>query len=351
MSDSRLEDSYGIFIRDEKLINARSWRLSQDEFLLYFFLAFLPAPDSKGAVAGNLPDAMGFSTRNGGTELFRADTSGDFAGFELVLNGTGFTVDSDGNPTGGTASSFEVFKNGEKASSFELLQPFAITDLLDAIEAGTGDTYTPIAYAEFAELLVPSFGFLIGTGSDGADTFYSALGNDQIDANAGNDVFFMTEGNDELDGDFGRDLVDARYVASAVTIDLAAGTATYGGFTATLTGIEDVIGSDFDDTIMGSGAKNWLFGSEGNDMLFGRGGKDMFAFIADGSTDRVNDFQDGTDKFDLKLFDFKSKAQALHAFDEVGNKRDNRSEFSFEGTTVQIMGADRFDISGADIMI
>jgi Ca2+-binding RTX toxin-like protein len=351
MSNSQQTDPYGPIAFDEKLLNQRSWRISQDEFLLYFFLAFLPDPDDKSAPAGNLPVEMGFSTRNGGTELFRADTTGDFAGFELVLTGTGFSVDGDGNPTGGTASSFEVFKNGESVSTFEFLQPFAITALLDAIEAGTGDTYSPIAYEAFSQLLVPSFGFLIGTGSAGADTFYSSLGDDEIDANAGNDVFFMLEGDDQLDGDAGRDLIDARYVSSAVTIDLAAGTATYGGFTATLTSIEDVIGSDDDDTIKGSGAKNWLFGSEGNDMLFGRGGKDTFAFMADDSTDRINDFQDGTDKIDLKLFDFKNKAQALNVFEEVGNKRDNRCEFSFEGTTVQIMGADRFDISGADIII
>lgn len=351
MSQSQQEDPYGKSVHDEKLLNSRSWQLSQDEFLFYFFLAFLPSPESRSAAAGDLPDAMGFSTRNGGTALFRADTSVDFAGFELVLNGTGFTVDSDGNPTGGTASGVEVVKNGETISSFEFLQPFAITDLLDAIEAGTGDTYSPVAYADFAQLLVPNFGFLIGTGSDGADTFYSSLGDDQIDANGGNDVFFMLEGSDELDGDAGRDLIDARHVSSAVTIDLAAGTATYGSFTATLNGIEDVIGSDFNDTIKGSGAKNWLFGSEGDDMLFGRGGKDTFAFMADGSIDRINDFQDGTDKIDLTLFDFKSKAQALQAFEEVGNKRDNRSEFSFEGTVVQIMGADRFDISGADIVV
>jgi Ca2+-binding RTX toxin-like protein len=351
MSESEQYHPYEVYAPNIDLLNTRLRRVGQSEFLYYFFLAFEGIPEDGVALARDLPEAMGFSSRNGGTELFRADTSGDFAGFELVMKGTGFTVDGDGNPTGGTTTGFEVFENGTKVSSFVFLQSFAITDLLAAIEAGTGDAYNPIAYADFAELLVPSFGFLIGTGSDGADTFYSSLGDDEIDANAGNDVFFMLEGNDQLDGDAGRDLIDARYVGSAVTIDLAAGTATYGGFTATLTSIEDVIGSAFDDTIKGSGAKNWLFGNEGNDMLFGRGGKDTFAFMADGSTDRINDFQDGTDKIDLKLFDFKSKAQALHAFEEVGSKRDNRCEFSFEGTTVQIIGADRFDISGADIII
>lgn len=351
MSESQqIQPFTGMTVEDD-LVNSRSWQLSTDEFLFYFFVAFLPEPESKGALAANLPDAMGFSTRDGGTELFRADSDGDFSGFELVLSGSGFSVDGDGNPTAGTATGFEVFKDGEKVSSFEFLQSFAITDLLDAIEVEAGDRYTPTAYSAFAQLLVPSFGFLIGTGSDGSDTFYSAQGDDQIDANAGNDVFFMTEGDDEVDGDLGRDMVDARYAASGITIDAAAGTAAYGSFNATLTGFEDVIGSEFDDTIKGSGAKNWLFGHDGDDMLFGRGGKDIFAFIADNSTDQIKDFKDGTDKLDLRLFDFASKAQALFAFEEVGNKRDNRSEFSFEGTTVQIIGADRFDISGADIIV
>jgi Ca2+-binding RTX toxin-like protein len=136
-----------------------------------------------------------------------------------------------------------------------------------------------------------------------------------------------------------------------MAIDLAKGRATHGDFTTKLIDVENVIGSPFDDTIKGNSASNMIFGNEGNDTLFGRGGKDQFVFADDGNTDQVKDFQDGTDKLGLQFFEFVSKAAALATFAEVGNKKDDKVEFSFEGTTVQITGADLIDITGADIVI
>ena len=348
--DTRL-DPFGLMLLDPDFDDFKPRGLSAEEFIFIFIGAFgglggeAPAPDYP------LPEELGFNVRNGGAELFRSETDGEFAGFELVFIGSGFAVDSDGNPTAGTITDIEIHKNGDKVASFEFLVPCSITDFIAAIEAGTGDTYSPTGYAELYELFVPSFGFMIGTGSKGADTFFGSLGGDRIDARKGNDVLFMFEGDDRLDGNAGRDLVDARYVESGVVIDLAKGRATHGDFKSKLIDIEDVIGSMFGDAIKGSKAANWLFGNDGDDILFGRGGRDQFVFGFDGSSDQVKDFADGDDKLGLQLFDFENKEAALAAFAEVGNKKDDKVEFSFEGTTVMITGADLKDITGADILI
>lgn len=325
-------------------------QMSGEEFTLLFMAAFAN-PNRQDALEMALPDQLGFEVRKSGTQLSRSDTDGQFAGFELRFKGNGFNVDEDGNPTAGTVTHIDIFRNGDQVMDLRLIAPFAIGSFLDAIEAGTGDAYSPTGYAAFSQLLVPPGSFLIGEGSAGADTFYGTTGNDQIDAKKGNDVLFMFKGNDSLDGNAGVDFVDARYAESAATFDLTKGRATYGAFESKLIDIENVVGSDFGDTIKGSGAANLLFGNQGDDTLFGKGGRDRFVFGADGSSDLVKDFQDGTDKLGLQFFEFGSKTEALVAFIESGDANDNKVQFSFDGTTVLITGADLADISGADILI
>ncbi|MDO8327919.1 MAG: hypothetical protein Q7T28_13415 [Cypionkella sp.] len=102
---------------------------------------------------------------------------------------------------------------------------------------------------------------LIGDGSD--NRFRGLAGNDTLNGGAGS-----------------RDMVDytrdARYGGlGAVTVDLAAGTATDGfGNTDTLISIEEARGSDFGDSLSGTALSNSLWGEGGNDRLDGRGGDD-----------------------------------------------------------------------------
>lgn len=351
MSEELLKKAIGLTVQDLDFpkLTKPDRRVSMEELILWLVAAF--SSGQNNAPQMELPEQLGFAVRKSGAELFRLETNGDLAGFEIVFVGSGFAVDENGNPIAGTVTDIKILRNGDEVASLHLILQFSIGDLLDAIEAGTGDTYSPIGYEDLRELLIPSGAFLIGKDSAGADTFFGSDGNDRIDAKKGNDVLFMFEGNDKLDGNAGNDTVDARYVESGMTIDLAKGRATHGDFTTRLIDVENVIGSPFDDTIKGSNAANRLFGNEGNDTLFGKGGKDLFIFAFDGSTDKVKDFQDGADKLNLQFFEFENKAAALAAFIEVGSKKDNRVDFSFDGTTVEITGADLKDISGADIVI
>ena len=84
-------------------------------------------------------------------------------------------------------------------------------------------------------------------------------------------------GDDKLDGGAGIDTAKFNGVAAAVNVDLAKGTVTGQG-ADTLVNIENVIGSNFDDTIAGDAGKNIIDGGLGNDTLDGRDGTDTVSF-------------------------------------------------------------------------
>ncbi|MGI1662651.1 beta strand repeat-containing protein [Palleronia sp. KMU-117] len=141
--------------------------------------------------------------------------------------------------------------------------------------------------------------------------------NDSIIGSAADETFGLLGGNDTLNGGNGFDRV--RYDQGEVfnlVVDLGAGTATgtidwrgnVFGFTHSLTSIERVDGSRFnDDQIFGSGANEFLRGRGGNDELFGNGGNDTIYGDQGGDTidggggdDYINP---GSDDFDFD-FDF-----------------------------------------------
>lgn len=148
-------------------------------------------------------------------------------------------------------------------------------------------------------------------GGDGDDSFYDNGGNDIIYGGEGRDTFFAGSGADAYYGEAGADQI--RYLDSdaGVIVDLEAGTGS-GGYAEgdTLSSIQNIVGSDFDDTLMGDANANDLDGSYGNDTLAGRGGDDslygddgadIFVFEHQdyGESDVIEDFEIGIDKIDL----------------------------------------------------
>jgi hemolysin type calcium-binding protein len=117
-------------------------------------------------------------------------------------------------------------------------------------------------------------------GPGGGDQVIGGVGNDQVSGGSGN--------GDVLEGDLGRDLIDggpgahdtASYALAGsgqifldgmgVEVDLGAGTANGDG-PDTLSGIEDVVGTPFADTIAGDAQPNDLYGGSGIDELVGVG--------------------------------------------------------------------------------
>jgi len=113
------------------------------------------------------------------------------------------------------------------------------------------------------------------TGNDSDNFLYGNGGNDVIDGGAGNDTLDGWAGSDTLKGGAGSDTVRYADVGAAVAVNLATGVASDGlDGTDSLTSIENVLGSAYNDTLTGSTAANLLTGNAGNDSLVGGDGAD-----------------------------------------------------------------------------
>lgn len=162
-------------------------------------------------------------------------------------------------------------------------------DTLVNIEALIGSDFadTLIGRANVATSLDGASGndFLIGI--TGQDTLLGGIGDDRLQGNAGADL---------LDGGTGFDLADYSQSASAVTSRLDLGTGSGGDAQGDqLIGIEGVIGSRFDDTIIAINNRATLIDArEGNDFLIGVNGDDTL--IGGAGDDR---FQGGAGADDL----------------------------------------------------
>lgn len=124
------------------------------------------------------------------------------------------------------------------------------------------------------------------TGQDGADTF---VGNSKLDT-------IVYRGELSLGG------------MPGVTVNLAEGKATDSfGKTDTLSGIERVLATVGNDTIIGSARKEQFEGWTGDDTMTGGGGADVFRFRDDWGVDTITDFEVGVDKIRMNdvsdLFD------------------------------------------------
>ncbi|MBZ9647468.1 M10 family metallopeptidase C-terminal domain-containing protein [Sphingobium sp. 3R8] len=139
-------------------------------------------------------------------------------------------------------------------------------------------------------------------GGDGNDIIQGGFGTDFVYGEAGNDVFQVLQGEfgDNVDGGSGTDRLDlSDYTATyGATVDLAAGSwdfnPSFGG-PYTITGVEDVDGTQLADTLTGNSANNVLNGNGGDDVLSGGAGNDT---ISGGSGDDQMIGGTGNDIFD-----------------------------------------------------
>ncbi|MDD2781553.1 MAG: hypothetical protein PHR02_08435, partial [Sulfuricurvum sp.] len=128
------------------------------------------------------------------------------------------------------------------------------------------------------------------TGDDNANIINGLAGDDTISAGGGNDTVYGGDGNDSIGGGAGDDTIDGgvgndtlRYTnvsANGLVVDLRITTAQNTGPSGydTITGIENLSGSSFNDTFTGDDNANVLTGGNGNDLLDGQGGDDTAVF-------------------------------------------------------------------------
>ena len=144
-------------------------------------------------------------------------------------------------------------------------------------------------------------------GSDGDDSFSGHKGNDNIDGAGGDDWAAYWDSPAYYENG----------VWKGVFVDLSDTTDDntrdgWGG-RDTLTNIENVDGSDFNDTIFGNVDNNvifgdegndWIRGAEGDDTLDGDEGADTFAYLDmdfESGTDTLVDFESGVDKVEVNV--------------------------------------------------
>ncbi len=280
------------------------------------------------------------------SEVINPETGDEFDGDAFGLGGFGFggrdaeirfelettVTDADGDQATGE---IEVFVSppdrvivGDLASDVLAATPdpdtFAGTDGVDLVsyaDAASTDGAT-------AGLVVDFLNPAANTGAAAGD-FYSGIegviGSDFNDVLRGDNldnIFEGLAGSDVISGGLGADTASYDLVGAGVgdtstqgvDVDLGAGMTTEDGYGATdsLTSIENVIGSAFDDTLAGDDGVNQIIGGAGDDMLSGGLGADILtggagsdafiyddAALAEAAVDIITDYAFGSDIIDL----------------------------------------------------
>jgi Ca2+-binding RTX toxin-like protein len=114
-----------------------------------------------------------------------------------------------------------------------------------------------------------------------ADTLIGDAGDNRLRGGAGGDV---------IDGGAGFDTADYATAATAVAVDLGTGAGTVGDAAGdVLSGIEQLLGSNWNDTLAGGAADETFIGGLGNDALAGGAGSDTYFFGFGSGNDTLNE--------------------------------------------------------------
>jgi Ca2+-binding RTX toxin-like protein len=192
-------------------------------------------------------------------------------GGDNISGGTGNDTlcGGTGNDTldGGSGTDTAVYSDATSGVTVNLSLTTA-----QAVGGGLGsDTLTLIE-----NLTGSNYGDVL-TGSSGNNVLNGGTGNDTLGGGTGNDTLDGGTGNDTLNGGSGTDTAVYSDATSGVTVNLSLTTAQAvgGGLGSdTLTLIENLTGSNYNDTLTGSSGNNILNGGAGNDTIRAGGGND-----------------------------------------------------------------------------
>lgn len=242
---------------------------------------------------------------------------------------------------------------------------FAIN--IGIFRAGTGgtaegDTLTyieRIVGSDYDDNLVGSGATSTLDGGLGDDTLFDYGGAAIMNGGAGNDTIIGGANGDTING--GDDVDQVRYVVSnaAVNVDLGAGTASGGHAQGdVITFVENLVGSQYGDTLTGDGGENRIEGLNGNDRINGGEGRDFLygglgadEFVYDTfnwDLDLIYDFQDGIDMIDVSAIGL-----TYDDFDVVDTAFGLRLDYD-NGTATQfisIANLDVTDLSSDDFIV
>lgn len=126
----------------------------------------------------------------------------------------------------------------------------------------------------------------IGAGNDNLNSVEGLLGSlfsDTLTGDGSDNIISGFAGHDTLAGGGGNDTAAYLFDLAGVSVDLnlqGAGQNTGGSGVDELSGFENLLGSQYDDTLIGDGGDNVIDGADGDDTLVGGGGNDTVSYGA-----------------------------------------------------------------------
>ncbi len=269
---------------------------------------------------------------------FGNDTISGGAGDDSLIGGAGNDSinGGSGNDTlsGGAGSDVILGGSGVDTLTYETSSAAVNVNLGYGPDIFYQDTYGAglDAIFEIENLIGSSFNDTL-TGSSSDNNLIGGSGNDTLDGGAGDDVLRAGpgydrlaggdgndllirgfDGDDILDGGSGIDTISYEEFSDAVQVTLSSSTnqqtsrAVITGHTwkDTITNVENIIGSSFNDVLTGDAGANVLEGRAGNDTLNGGSGDDILIGGAG------NDIIDGQGGFDIASFTDATSGLSIH---------------------------------------
>lgn len=243
----------------------------------------------EGVVGSGMHDVI---TGNAGANHLRGE-----GGSDVISGGAG-----DDYIDGG--SGFDTLDGGDGIDTLSL---FSSAVGVTATLAGgkvVGDTvsnFENLFGSRHHDILSGSAVNNVVSGSAGDDYLDGGAGDDVLRGGGDNDTLVGGTGADTLVGGTGIDVADYSGATTAVTVRLDLGFASGGGGADTLTDVENVRGSAYDDVIFGSSEANVIYGGAGRDVILGLGGNDVILAGA-GAANEIHGGE-GDDYFILEAAD------------------------------------------------
>jgi Ca2+-binding RTX toxin-like protein len=257
---------------------------------------------------------------------------------------------------GTTTANVSVNLDAHAASGFSAVSGPAISNIENVVGGAGADTLT-------GDGLANTLG-----GGGGNDTMTGGGGTDTLTGDAGNDTFVATigDGDDTYNGGAGIDTYDLSGTTAGATVGPALATSAQIGIDS-LNAIENVIGSQGNDSITLNGSANLvdgqggndiidaggsndvIIGGSGNDTMTGGLGNDVFQFAAGFGNDVITGFDanpaSGQDLLDISRYD----PTGLDPFITSGNFASHVNIQVIAGNTVvTIDGTDSFTLNAVN---
>ncbi|AEV61535.1 retention module-containing protein [Pseudomonas ogarae] len=365
--------------------NVQSINLSRSAFVANTasMTAMLVVSGALGMVSNNNAndeDRLNISLKQGETLTLDHNLSAGRIAMEYSLNGgpfiaindgASFTAAADGNyqihvinianPGGGNsnaAENYQLILTVDYAGAQDKTPDYHGSYTASDNHGGSDSASVDISYqaghtltgTSGDDVLVAGNGDNLLNAGDGNDILSAGSGNNTLHGEAGDDLLYSGAGNDLLDGGTGNDTASYAHATTGVTVNLGllAAQNTLGAGTDTLAGIENLMGSNFNDTLIGDGASNRINGGLGHDVLNGGGGDDLligglgnntltggsgadtFQWQAGNSGhDVITDFAPGVDKLDL--------SQLLQGENGSAASLDDYLHFSVSGSGASVV--------------